>query len=141
MRDNLSKKQITGVLLVLSYCLLVAPSWVYLHNQEQSISPLVAAFYIFFIACISINILGLHHIRPSLLRAKNSFRPLLGINISTTISWLAQFTALIYINSGTVNSIAIGILPLATYLISFIRSTKKLSLFNIESLFAIFIFI
>ncbi len=106
-----------GYLYIAFYCVFNALSFVFIsilgnaHGQAQSI------IYIFSLGILLFNLFCFKNLQLLYLKVGKKFRAVLGLNITTAISWLASFYALRFIDPANMLCIGMAVIPITTFFI------------------------
>lgn len=119
-----SKKSI-GYFAILLWCAVSALAHVYTSGIEQNTDPLVVAFFCFTMAMVFFLITSIPHFKTLWNRAFAAWRDVLGLNISTFLSWFFLLYPLKYIETSLVSTIIFGVSPILTLLLGLFLYRKK----------------
>lgn len=106
-----------GYIYIAFYCVFNALSFVFIsvlgnaHGQAQSIT------YIFSSGIFLFNLFCLKNLQSLYLKVGKNVRAVLGLNITTAVSWLASFYALRFIDPATMLCIGMAVIPITTFFI------------------------
>ena len=123
-----------GYIYIVFYCLFNAFSFVFIsvvgntHGQAQSI------VYVFTLGLLLFNLLNISNLKILYTKTIEYFRPVIGLNVTTAISWAASFYALKFIDPATMLCIAMATIPITTFFIMTPLEAYKSSITTILSI-------
>ncbi|TQI82189.1 EamA-like transporter family protein [Serratia fonticola] len=121
---------ISGVFFVLSFVFLASAKEVYIGHAVQGIPPYLLVIYCFVPISILFFLIYLWKsgFDDFILETKKNIKDVVAVNISTSVSWIASFYALKYIEPSIENAINTGIGPVITFIAAF--SINNISHYN-----------
>jgi drug/metabolite transporter (DMT)-like permease len=123
-------KTLAGTIFLLLYCLCTALSSVLIGATEQGLTLGVTMFYSFFISMVFCNVINITRFKHYLPTLKQLKRPIIILNITTTVVWIGMFYALLFVSPAIVTSLYLGAIPIATFLLqrkNIVNSIEKRS--------------
>ncbi len=116
MTSNPLSKSIFGTGFIFLYCLCTAISAIIIHSVERRVPLATILFLSFMIGIFYCNLVCIQRFKLFKTALLTGWRSLLVLNISTAITWLGVFYALLFISPAINTSIYIGTLPIAIFL-------------------------
>lgn len=111
MRDH---RQILGVFFVSSFVVMAAIQEVYLGRRFQTVNPIQVMFFTFLIAAGFFWALQLRGRKSVAETVRMNWMPIVGLNMTTLVSWLGFFLALKWLEPAVESAICFAMTPLAT---------------------------
>lgn len=114
-----------GYLFSATFCIAVAISSILIHKTNQLVNPYLSVFLTFLICSIWFNLVNFKSLDILYRKLMDDKKNFLIINIVTAINWITTFEALRYIDPVLYIALFMGLMPIATYLLSIHFQRKK----------------
>lgn len=114
------KSNYIGYLFIYSWCIISAFSMLLTSEVSQQLSPFIVSFFTFLLATCIFNLCNAAKLKTlwKSIKSRQITRQIIGINISSFVSWGLMIYPLTYLQPTLVVTLILGINPLATAVIA-----------------------